>query len=155
MVLYIIAKINFRCFNIIMKINFTNIITFGNKTKKFQSGKNSIEEIYTDNDILQKRLIRDEFNRYIDSKTFDLFGNIIEHQHYDYFGTENEQGVIETFKDKYQEYIRKAYTKIEGGLKHRIDDFQSKTGKSYVNDFVYDMSGKLIKIINNGTTHML
>ena len=57
MVLYIIAKINFICFNIIMKINFTNIITFGNKTKKFQSGKNSIEEIYTDNDILQKRLI--------------------------------------------------------------------------------------------------
>ena len=115
-----------------MKINFSNIITFGNKTKMFKSGKNNIEEIYTDDDILQKRLVRDEFNRYIDSKTFDLFGNIIEHQHYDYFRTENEQGVIETFKNKYQEYIRKAYTKIEGGLKHCIDDFQSKTGKSYV-----------------------
>ena len=133
-----------------MKIDFTNTISFGIKTKIFQSGKNHIEETYSDDNILQKRLIKDEFDRYVDSKTFDSHGNITEHQHYDYFKTENEQGFIETFRNKYQEYVRKAYIKIEDGLKHSIDDFQSKTGKSYLNDFVYDMSGKLVKIINNG-----
>ena len=149
------AKMNFRCFNITMKINYTNITTFGNKTKKFQSEGNHIEEIYTDNNILQKRLIKDEFNRYIDAKTFDLSGNIIEHQHYDYFETENEKGYIETYKNESQEYTRKAYTKYEGKFKHIIDEFKSKSGKNYINDYIYDLTGKLIKIICNGTVSKL
>lgn len=133
-----------------MKIDFVNNFTFGNKTRIFQSGKNRIEEIYDDNNILLKRLIQDEFNRDVDSKTFDSAGNIIEHLHKDYFQNKTEHGFVETFKNQSQEYVRKAYVKIEDGLKHSIDEFQSKTGKSYINDFVYDMTGKLIKIINDG-----
>ncbi len=133
-----------------MKVDFSNNIIFGDKSKFFQSGKNKVEEIYNDDNVMIKRLINDEFDRNIDSAVFDLQGNIIEHQHKDYFQTETEQGFVETFKNKYQEYTRKAYTKIEDGLKHNIDDFKSKTGSSYINDFVYDLSGKLIKVISNG-----
>lgn len=132
-----------------MKINFTSRVIFGNKTKVFQAGQNKIEETYSDDNVLLKRLERDEFNRDVDSKTFDLSGNITEHLHKDYFQTENEKGFVETYKDKNQEYTRKAYTKIENGLKHIIDDFQSKTGKSYITDFIYDMSGKLVDIISD------
>ena len=107
-----------------MKIDFTNYLLFGNKTKIFQSGKNKIEETYDDDNFLIKRLVRDEFNRDIDALTFDSSGNTIEHLHKDYFQTETEQGFIETFKNKSQEYTRKAYTKIENGLKHNIDDFK-------------------------------
>ena len=133
-----------------MKVDFFNTVNFGDKSKFFQSGKNKVEEIYSDDDVLLKRLTNDEFGRDIDAAVFDLHGNIIEHQHKDYFQTETEQGFVETFKNKYQEYTRKAYTKIEDGLKHHIDDFKSKTGNSYINDFVYDLSGKLIKVISNG-----
>ena len=86
-----------------MKILPATDIKFGDKTRIIQSGKNKIEEVYNDDNILIKRLIRDEFSRDIDCKTFDSLGNILEHQHKDYFSKENEEGFIETFKSKYQE----------------------------------------------------
>ena len=69
--------------------------------------------------------------------------------HIEYFETENEKGFIETFKNQFQEYIRKSSTKIENGVKHVIDDYTSKSKpeKSYINDFVYDLKGNLQKII--------
>lgn len=133
-----------------MKINITNCIIFTNRTYSYKFGKNNVQEIYDDNNILQQRIIWDEFSRDIDSKTFDIQGNVVEHLHKDYFKNDTEEGVIETFKNRNQEYVRRAYTKTENGLKHSIDDFKSAKGKSYLNDFVHDLSGKLIKIISNG-----
>lgn len=131
-----------------MKISFKNIDFLG-KQHSYKIGKNTVVEHSDDNDVLIKRIEYDEFSRDVDSKTFDKRGNVLEHLHKDYYESENEEGIIETFKSSTQEYKRKSYTKIENGFKHFIDDFQSKSGKNYINDFVHDLSGNLIKIINN------
>ncbi|MBO6273551.1 hypothetical protein J6O48_12340 [bacterium] len=134
-----------------MKVNLDKI-NFGDRISQYNIGKHCIEEYYNDSDIITKRIEYDEFKRDVDSKTFDIQGNITDHQHKEYFENETEKGVIETFKNSSQEYTRKAYTKIENGLKHHIDNYNSKTNpkSNYINDFIYDMSNKLIKIISNG-----
>ena len=131
-----------------MKCQF-NILTFGNSNGTYQQRENKIVDTLNDELKLIKRIEYDEFNREVDVKWYDGFDNITDHMHKEYFETENENGFIETFKNQFQEYIRKSSTKIENGVKHVIDDYTSKSKpeKSYINDFVYDLKGNLQKII--------
>jgi len=132
-----------------MKVSFNTII-FCESQKTYKHGDNTITEFFDDENTLIRRDETDSFGRNTDSKRFDKNGNITESIHKDYFKTESEEGFIETFKSKYQEYTRKAYTRTENGIKHTIDDFHSKSGKNYYNDFIHDLNGKLIRIISNG-----
>lgn len=130
-----------------MKI-YTNQITFVNKTKTYNEGGIKTHEIFDDNNILIKRIQYDSFDRAIDTKTFNVSGEITDHMHKEYF----ENGYVETFKNATQEYTRKAYTIIKDTLTHRVEEYISKTSpeNNYINEFVRDLSGKLIRIINNG-----
>ena len=131
-----------------MKCQF-NILTFGNNKRTYQQRENKIVDTLNDELKLIKRIEYDEFNREVDVKWYDGVDNITDHMHIEYFETENEKGFIETFKNQFQEYIRKSSTKIENGVKHVIDDYTSKSKpeKSYINDFVYDLKGNLQKLI--------
>lgn len=131
-----------------MKCQF-NILTFGNNKRTYQQRENKIVDTLNDELKLIKRIEYDEFNREVDVKWYDGVDNITDHMHIEYFETENEKGFIETFKNQFQEYIRKSSTKFESGVKHVIDDYTSKSNpeKSYINDFVYDLKGNLQKLI--------
>ena len=131
-----------------MKCQFS-ILTFGNSEKTYQQGENKVVDTLNDELKLIKRIEYDKFNREVDVKWYDEVNNITDHMHKEYFETENEKGFIETFKNQFQEYIRKSSTKFENGVKHVIDDYTSKSSpeNSYINDFVYDLKGKLQKII--------
>ena len=132
-----------------MKV-FISTVNFGEKSNTYKIGKNTVTETFDDKNTLIKRIEFDEFNRDVDSKWFDTSGEIQEHLHKEYYEKVNEKGMIETFSGRFQEYVRKFYTKLENGYKHTVDDFQSKTGKNYINEFIHDKSGNLVKIINNG-----
>ena len=134
-----------------MKINFNSII-FRESQKVYNTKEGVVKEFFDDNNNIIRREELDTFNRNTDTKWFDKHGNVTEVLHKDYYKTENEEGFVETFKSKTQEYTRKSYTKFENGLKHIIDDFHSKTGKSYFNDFVHNIKGELIEVTTNGTT---
>jgi len=131
-----------------MKCQFS-ILTFGNSEKTYQQGENKVVDTLNDELKLIKRVEYDKFNRDVDVKWYDEVNNITDHMHKEYFETENEKGFIETFKNQFQEYVRKSSTKFEDGVKHVIDDYTSKSSpeNSYINDFVYDLKGKLQKII--------
>ena len=131
-----------------MKCQFS-ILTFGNSEKTYQQGENKVVDTLNDELKLIKRVEYDKFNREVDIKWYDEVNNITDHMHKEYFETENEKGFIETFKNQFQEYIRKSSTKFEDSVKHVIDDYTSKSSpeNSYINDFVYDLKGKLQKII--------
>ena len=137
-------------FNINMKI-IQNLINFNGNAVSYKVGKHKIVD-YFDNKIMTKKMEYDEFDRIIDTKWFDIEGNVVEHLHKDYYENSGETGFIEHFKNKTQEYIRKSYTKFESNLKHNVDEFQSisSPSKSYINEFIYDMQNQLIQIINNG-----
>ena len=134
-----------------------NKLAFGNYTKIYNENNKTINEHYNDNNVLLSRIEYDEFKRDIDAKEYNSFGIVTSHQQKKYYKTPSEEGFVETFKNKNQQYIRKSCTKIQDGLKHVIDDFKSLTSpnKSYVNDFVHDKAGKLIKIIKNGIESVL
>jgi len=127
-----------------------NILTFGNSERTFQQGEYKIVETFNDDMKLIKRIEYDKFGRDVDVKSYDGLDNIVDHMQKEYFETENEKGYVEIFKNKFQEYVRKSYTKIENGMKHVIDDFTAKTNpeKSYFNDFIYDLNGKLQKVVS-------
>ena len=131
-----------------MKCQFS-ILTFVNSEKTYQQGENKVVDTLNDELKLIKRVEYDKFNRDVDVKWYDEVNNITDHMHKEYFETENEKGFIETFKNQFQEYVRKSSTKFEDGVKHVIDDYTSKSSpeNSYINDFVYDLKGKLQKII--------
>ena len=131
-----------------MKCQF-KILTFGNSERTYHQGENKIVDMLDDKLKLIKRIEYDKFNREVDIKWYDEDYRITDHMHKEYFETENEKGFIETFKNQFQEYVRKSSTKFENGVKHVIDDYTSKSSpeNSYINDFVYDLKGKLQKII--------
>ena len=139
-----------------MRIQF-NLINFTASQKTIKNGQNTIVKFYDDNNFLTKTVIYDEFNRDIDSKTYNISGNIKEHLHKEYYEKESEKGFIEIFKNDFQEYTRKSYTKYENNFRHVVDDFKSKTSpnKNYINEFVYDLKNNLVKIINNGKETLL
>lgn len=130
-----------------MRCSFSTI-SFGDSFKTYKNGKSKIVEHYNIYDILTRRIEYDEFNRDIDSKSFNSSGKVIEHLHKEYFETETEKGHIETFKSSTQEYLRKSYTKFVNGFRHSIDEYISKTKpeNSYINEFIYDLKGKLIDV---------
>ena len=132
-----------------MKIN-TGSISFYESQKIYRTQNGTVKEVFDDENFLVRREKSDIFVRDTDTIWYDKNGNIIEEMHKNYFKTPDEEGCIETFKSKTQEYTRKAYTKFENGFKHVIDSYNSKTGKNYFNDFIHDLSGKLLKIITNG-----
>lgn len=136
---------------------FSNRNNFKERIESYQDGDFKIEDSFDNNNILKSHTVRDEFDRIIDSKKFDENGLIKSSSHFEYYETNIENGFIESYKDEGQEYIRKAYTKIENGLKHTVDDFTSISvpEKSYINDFVYDLKGNLWKLINNGVETVL
>ena len=123
-------------------------ITFGQKVNIYRKGENTIKEVFDDKNRLSRLIEYDKFDRDIEAKSFDSSGNIIEHMSKTY----TENGMIEHFKNAFQEYTRKTYTIIENGIKHRVEEFKSKTNPNcnYINEFIYDISGKLIKLISNG-----
>lgn len=125
-----------------------SVISFGQRINTYKKGENRVEEIFNDDDLLSRTVEYDRFGRDIDAKTFDAKGNVTEHM----MKTYSQDGCIETFKSNFQEYTRKTCTKIENSLKHRIEEYVSKTSpdKNYVHDFIYDLKGKLIKIVTNG-----
>lgn len=129
-----------------------NINTFKGKTELYQDGSFKIKDSFDDNNILKSHIVFDEFDRVIIAKKFDIDGFIDSNTTFDYYETNMEKGMIETYKDKSQEYIRNAYTKIENSLKHKVDDYTSISNpkNSYINDFVYDLKGNLCKLISNG-----
>ena len=133
-----------------MKCTF-DLISFGNKTKTNQIAEGKVVEMFNDFNVLIKRIEYDKFDRTIDVKNFDSTGVLSDNLHFEYFETENEKGFVETFKSRFQEYVRKSYIRIEEGLKHHIDDYTSNTKpeNSYINDFVYDLKGKLITVISH------
>ena len=123
-------------------------ITFGQKVNIYHKGENTIKELFDDENRLSRLIEYDKFDRDIEAKSFDTYGNIIERMSKTY----TDNGMIEHFKNAFQEYTRKTYTIIENGIKHRVEEFKSKTNPNcnYINEFIYDISGKLIKLISNG-----
>lgn len=128
-----------------MKYNFT-IINFKNSQKIYTKNNYKIVEYYNPNNILSKRIQYDKFERIVDCENFDTNGNVIDHQHKEYYETKTEKGIIETYKSNTQEYIRKSYIKFIAGFKHSIEEFISKSSpeNSYKNVFIYDLKDKLI-----------
>lgn len=135
------------CFDRCMRIQFNNI-SFSEKVKIYKKDDNKVIEHYDENNHLIKSFVLDKYKRDIDSKHFDKDGNVIFHMHKEY----SPNGMVETFKDKYQEYTRTIHIEIIDSMMHRIEEFCSKTSpkSNYVNEFIHDVSGKLVKIINNG-----
>ena len=133
-----------------MNIKFCQI-RFGDTKKIHYAQNHKIEERFDDNGILDRRIEYDALGRDIDSKQFDNKGNIISHLHKDYYEKDSEKGYIETYKDTNQEYTRKTYTKFEDSIKRNVDEYTSKSNPkaSYINEFIYDLSGKLLRILNN------
>lgn len=127
-----------------------NAVNFLSDARTYNLGKNKITETLNDGK-LTKRIEYDEFDRDVDVKWFDTLGNISAHLHKDYYETDSEKGLVETFKNSAQNYVRKVYTKFESGLRHNIDEYVSKSDPqaSYINDFIYDLNGKFIKLISH------
>lgn len=130
-----------------MKI-FFNSIQFKQGCTIVQKGENKVFEYFDENERLIKTYEQDKFERDIDTKTFDKEGNITSHLHKDY----TENGFIETFKNKYQEYTRIFTLEKKGEYIHRIEKFMSKTSpdKNYITEFIKDTSNNLLRIITNG-----
>lgn len=139
-----------------MKI-FLSPVSFNGKTVTSTQNKLKIEEFYDDNNMLSSRLEYDEQDRFVDKKSFDSQGNVTEHQHKSYYIKGEEQGCIETFKNEFQHYVRQSYTRPQGKFIHTVDNFQSisNPGKSYINEFIRDLQGRLVKVISNGVTTIL
>ena len=135
-----------------MRIHFNNII-FRERLKVYTKDGNKVIEHYDDNNSLVKSFVLDKFQRDIDSKHFDKEGNVIFHMHKDYL----PNGMVETFKDKFQEYTRTIHIKVIDSMTHRIEEYCSKTSpdSNYINEYIRDVSGRLVKIINNGKEILL
>ena len=127
-----------------------NCVNFGNSSRTSRQGENKIIETFDDDNFLLQRIEYDKFDRDVDVKRYDRQGNISEHMHKEYFESENSKCLIETYKNNFQEYIRKAYTTIDNRFKHSIDEYKSISSpeKSYINDAIYDLKGNFIKIIS-------
>ena len=131
----------------IMKILFNNT-AFQQECRIIKNGENTVYQYFDDKKILLKTLEIDKFERDVDTIEYELNGEIKSHLHKDY----TQHGLIETFKDHFQEYKRTIETVQKGDYTHRIETYISKTSpnKNYVNEFVKDTAGKLLRIINNG-----
>lgn len=131
-----------------MKVQF-NPISFKSWTKTFYNGENKITEYYDDNNLLIKTLETDKFSRDVDTKEFNEKGDVVFHLHKKY---EKDGKIIETCKDRFQEYTRTVSFDKKGEFTHRIEEYVSKLTpeNNYVHEFIKDSTNKLVKIICNG-----
>lgn len=125
-----------------------NSVSFGNRDISFHDKTHNILETYDDNEHLIRRTKYDKQFRDVDCQVFDKERKVIGHLHKEY----TPDGCIETYKSKTQEYVRVIRTLTDDTFTRHIEIFTSKTSpeSNYVNEFVRDLKGKLIKIINNG-----
>lgn len=130
-----------------MKICF-NPVSFGNSDIRYHDKTHNIMETFDDRNNLVKRIKYDKLCREIDCVEFNEKKQIISHQHKEY----TPDGCVETYKSKTQEYIRVIKTVVRDSFTHNIEQFTSKTspGSNYINEFIRDLKGNLVKIINNG-----
>ena len=130
-----------------MKINI-NPINFSETSKIFKKGDNTVTHYFNDENILVRAVEIDKSGRDVDAREFDKEGNIISHLHKEYSGDNME----ETFKNKFQQYVRKVRFEQKDGFSRRIEEFISETSpkSNYVHEFIKDASGKLLQIISNG-----
>ena len=130
-----------------MKINFS-FFSFGNKNIHSIDGNYNVKETFDDNHNLIRLTRYDEKGRDIDTFEYNDKKEITAHQHKKY----TSYGLIETYKNEHQEYRRIIKNEKRGSFVHHIEEFISKTSpkNNYVNEFIRDLTGKLVKIINNG-----
>ncbi len=126
-----------------MKVIF-NTISFKSENINLHREK----EIYDENNKLIRLIKYDEFGRDTDSFEYNANREIIGYQHKEY----TDNGCIETYKNQFQQYRRITKTELKDSNTHYIEEFISVTSpeKNYINEFVRDIAGKLIKVINNG-----
>jgi len=124
-----------------------------NKKLKYMSSKNhTITKEFTPENVLLNRLEEDEFGRFFDLKKYDSEGNVILHQHKNYYSRKDDSGNIETFVTSDEKYIRQFHTVKIGNNNHFIDDFTNVLNpeNSYINEYIRNSYGRLIRIISNG-----
>jgi len=130
-----------------MKVNFDSV-SFGNSNIRYHDKNYNILEVFDDNQNLVRRTKYDKLCRDVDCEVFNKEKKVISHLHKEYI----PEGCIETYKSKTQEYVRVIKTFVKDSFTHYVETFTSKTSpsSSYVNEFIRDMKGNLVKIINNG-----
>lgn len=130
-----------------MKINLDSA-TFGNRNIRYHDKTHNIMETYDERNNLIKRVKYDKQCKDVDCIEFDDKKQIISHQHKKY----TNNGCIETYKSKSQEYIREIKIIVKDSFTHHFETYTSKTSpqNNYVNEFIRDIEGKLVKMINNG-----
>lgn len=131
-----------------MKVNFDSV-SFGCKNICYHDSTHNIKEVFDDDGRkLLRRIKYDKQCRDVDCEEFNSDKKVISHMHKEY----TPDGCIETYKSRTQEYIRVIKTFVQDSYIHHVEKFTSKTSpeKSYVNEFISDKLGKLVKIINNG-----
>ena len=131
-----------------MKVNFDSV-SFGCKNVCYHNSTHNIKEVFDDDGRkLLRRIKYDKQCRDVDCVEFNSDKKVISHLHKEY----TPDGCIETYKSRTQEYIRVIKTFVKDSYTHYVEKFTSKTSpeKSYVNEFIRDIKGNLVKIINNG-----
>lgn len=130
-----------------MKINFDSV-SFGDKNIYYHDKTHNIKETLDDRNNLIRITKYDKLGRDVDCVELNEKKEIIGHLHKEY----SHDGLIETYKNKTQEYVRELRTVIENNFTRCIEIFKSKTSpqNNYVNEYIRDISGRLVKIINNG-----
>ena len=130
-----------------MRVNFDSV-SFGCKNICYHDKTHNIKETFDDQNNLIRITKYDKQCRDVDTKEFNQKKEVITHQHKEY----TSNGCIETYKSKTQEYVREIKTVVKDSFTHMIETYTSKTSPecNYVNEFVRDITGKLVKIINNG-----
>ena len=130
-----------------MKVNFSPV-SFGNRDIRYYDTNHNILETFDDRQNLIRRIKYDKLCRDVDSVEFNEKKEVIGHLHKEY----TPDGCIETYKSKTQEYVREIKTFVKDSFTHHIEKFASKTSpqNNYINEFVRDATGKLVKVINNG-----
>ena len=130
-----------------MKID-SDFLSFGNKNIHCFDKNHNVKETFDDNHNLIRVTRYDEKGRDIDTFEYNDKKEITAHQHKEY----TSYGLIETYKSEHQEYRRIIKNEKRGSFVYHIEEFISQTSpkNNYVNEFIRDLTGKLVKIINNG-----
>ena len=130
-----------------MKINL-NCISFGNENIDYHDKRNNVKGTFDDKHHLIRLTKYDIQNRDTDTFEYNENKQVIGHQHKKY----TPDGLIETYKNQHQEYKRIIKNEKRGSFVYHIEEFISQTSpkNNYVNEFIRDFTGKLVKIINNG-----
>ncbi len=132
-----------------MKINF-DVIPSGEKKIRYHNLTHNIMDVFDKNQNLKRQVAYNKTALDIETKEFDENHNIIGRIHKKY----TQDGCIETYDGVKQQYIREIKHFIKDSLTHYVEKYTSKTSpeKNYINEYIRDLNGKLVKIIINGKT---